>query len=113
MKKNGLLTLLFTLAITASAWAQDPNALKSQANNQVVTASQLMERARAVLQQSPNPAGRNAAIAILVEAGQMFEQSAGIYQALMPKYATQEDVDNARKAMQSCVQQIQQLQQGQ
>ncbi len=111
MRKTGWLVFLFTVLLASSAWAQDPNALKSQANNQVVTASQLMERARAVLQQSPNPAGRNAAIAILVEAGQMFEQSAGIYQALIPNYASQQDVDNARKAMQSCVQQIQQLQQ--
>lgn len=91
--------------------AQDPTALKNQANSQVVAASRLMEKAMVLLQQSPNPQGRDAAVSLLVEAGQMFEQSAGIYKTLVPNYATEEDVNNSLRAMQVCIQRIQQIKQ--
>lgn len=111
MRYLALPVLLAALFISSPAIAQDPAALKNQANTQVVTASHLMEKAMTILRQSPTLQGRDAAVSLLVEAGQMFEQSAGIYKALLPDYAGQEDVDNSLRAMQVCIQKIQEIKQ--
>lgn len=111
MRFSGYLPLVLMLLFSSSAAAQDPAALKGQANTQVVTASRLMEKAMEILRQAPTPQGRDTAISLLVEAGQMFEQSAGIYKALVPDYAGQQDVENSLKAMQVCIQKIQEIKQ--
>ncbi|MBU3758617.1 MAG: hypothetical protein FGM27_01660 [Candidatus Omnitrophica bacterium] len=109
MKLTAVITLLSALLFAGSALAQDPAAVKSQADSQVVAASKLMERAMTMLQQSPMGGGREAAVALLAEAGQMFEKSAGLYKALYPNYASKEDVENSIRAMQVCIQRIQEI----
>lgn len=111
MRFPGFLLLVISLSFSAPALAQDPAALKGQANTQVVTASRLMEKAMEILRQSPTAQGRDTAVSLLIEAGQMFEQSAGIYKALVPDYAGQEDVENSLRAMQVCIQKIQEIKQ--
>lgn len=111
MKLPGFLLFILALSLSSPAIAQDPAALKNQANTQVVTASRLMEKAFEILRQAPAAQGRDTAVSLLVEAGQMFEQSAGIYKALVPDYAAQEDVENSLRAMQVCIQKIQEIKQ--
>jgi len=85
--------------------------MKEQANSQVMAAAQLMQKATETAQSNPTAEGRQVAISLFVEAGQMFEQAANIYQSLGPNYAAPADVQNAQQAMKACIENIQKLKQ--
>jgi len=106
------LTVLILISNAAGLCAQDPMALKEQANAQVIAASELMQEGMGVVQRGDASKEKiQVAISLLVQAGQRFEQAAKTYQTLIPDYATQTDVDNSMKAVQTCIMTIQRLKQ--
>lgn len=105
------LTVSFLLAFGCAALAQDPSALKEQANGHAMAAGKLMQQGIS-LAQAPSVEARKTAVQLLIQAGQLFEQAAAIYQSLVPQYAAQSDADNARRAMENCINVIAQLKQG-
>jgi len=111
MTKPFLYILIAIFVYAPVLFAEDPGALKEQANGQVMAASRLMQQGMSLIH-SPTVENKRTAIQMLIQAGQLFEQSAQVYQSLMPQYAAQSDVDNSRKAMENCINAIDQLKQG-
>lgn len=107
-----IVLLVSTYSFSHPGYAEDPSAIKEQANSQVMVASRLMQQGMAMAQSATSPESRQASMQLLIEAGQLFEKASLMYQSLMPQYATQSDVDNSRKAMENCINVIAQLKQG-
>jgi hypothetical protein len=108
--KKWLFSLLLVAMCSSVAFAEDPVALKNQADMKVQTADQLIKQAQKMLQEnSNNPESLKLAIHLYVQAGQSFESAANIYKSVMPDYATEQDVQNSMAAMQACIETIQEI----
>lgn len=104
--------LFFFLVVGAAAslsWAEDPSAYKAQADNHVKVASELVEEAQKTLQGPVTRENLQLAAGLYTRAGQIFEQASGIYKALGPDYATREDVELSARAVEMCIQAIQEI----
>jgi hypothetical protein len=104
--------LFFFLAVGAAAptsWAQDPSAYKAQADNHAKVASELAEEAQRTLQGPVTRENLQLAAGLYTRAGQLFEQASNIYKALGPDYATREDVESSARAVEMCIQAIQEI----
>jgi hypothetical protein len=105
---TGVLTALISFhSIGWGAAVSNPESLRVQADNNVQAAGMLLNQAQ-ILLNSANVTREKMKIALnlYIQAGQMFEQSANIYKALLPNYASQEDVLNADGAMKGCLRSI-------
>lgn len=116
-KGNPLRTLLLTVLTFAllaplSAQAQDPAQMKMKATQNVQLAQRLMEQARQLVQGAPNRSSLQTALSLYVQAGQLMEESAGLFRSLIPHgYASQQDVQNAEQALGFCLESIQKIKQ--
>ncbi|MCG3176309.1 MAG: hypothetical protein MOGMAGMI_01257 [Candidatus Omnitrophica bacterium] len=111
MRTAALLTALCLWTSTAVA-AQDAGGmqLRNQANADVIAATRLVQQADEMVRSSRSVETLRVSMQLFVQAGRLYEQSAKRYQALVPDYASQADVDNAVQAMQYCIRSIQEIQ---
>lgn len=91
--------------------AQDPVAVKTQANQNVMNAKRLMEQADVLVKTKTTSAGLQTAASLYVRAGQLFENAAKVYQGLGPNYANEQEVANSYKATQYCASSAKRIQQ--
>lgn len=104
MKSFAVLTAFCLLWVPFAMGAgEDPNAYKERANTDVRAAEQIMRKADELLNNGASADNMRAALPLYIKAGQMFEEAAGIYKAIMPNYATELDVNNAQQAMRYCL----------
>lgn len=96
---------------SATAAQQDSGAqLRNQANADVIAATRLVQQADAMARSGRSVETMKVSMQLFVQAGRMYEASAKKYQALIPDYASQADVDNSVQAMQYCIRSIQEIQ---
>lgn len=113
MKRWTPYVLLAYLWISAGASAaqQDSGAqLRNQANADVIAATRLVQQADEMVRSGRSVETMKVSMQLFVQAGRMYEASAKKYQALIPDYASQSDVDNSVQAMQYCIRSIQEIQ---
>lgn len=91
------------------AQTQDPTKYLNQANSEIQTANRLFEQTRRLLEGNPSRGNMETAVSLLIEAGKLFEHAGSLYKSLGTDYATEEDVENSFKAMQRCVQGIEEI----
>lgn len=110
-RKLHLFAAFFSFLLLASAVdaAEDPAQMKQKANADVQTGAQIMQKAFQTIQGNPSAEARQVAVTLFVQAGQLFEEATNLYKALVPQYATVEDVQNAQSAMAQCIQAIQKI----
>lgn len=109
MKKYFILAAFFIIALSLPVMA-DPSAeaLSSAASN-AKAAQELVHQAENVLAGKPDRTRMELALNLYVKAGQMFERSYKIYSTLGPTYASPQDIEGSRNAMQNCINNINEL----
>ena len=95
--------IAFMIAGSTSAYAEDPTALRAQADAKVKSAAVLMQQADQLSRGVYNRNKMQAAMEMYIQAGKAFEMAANVYSALVPQYATENDVHQAREMMQRCI----------
>jgi hypothetical protein len=86
--------------------AQNP---RGEFDEQVKVGADLVRRAEDILKERQADDAMKVAVGLYAQAGQLFEHAAIGYQALGPQGATPADVENAQKAVQYCIQSIQEI----
>jgi hypothetical protein len=99
----GCFVLMFCLCSVHSSFAQSPETIKEQAFSEVRTASALMERAASAMNNYKSESDLKLALGLFAEAGKLFQNAAGKFQALVPEYASETDLNGCIKAMEACM----------
>jgi len=103
-------SVVFVIA-AGSVFAQtqgSPESFKGEAFNKIKLASSLVNRAQEFIKSGLSRENLQSAIALYIEAGKLFEESAAILTNLGPNYVTQEDIDGCTLAVTDCVNAIKQ-----
>lgn len=110
MKKfyAGLLLGLIFLS-SSSLFAESPTEYLNDANNAAATAQEFVRQAEKTLEGTPDRVSMELAIRLYMKAGEMFEKAYKIYSALGPSYATPQDLEGARAALQNCLNNINEI----
>ncbi|HNV85540.1 MAG TPA: hypothetical protein PKL97_01080 [Candidatus Omnitrophota bacterium] len=89
-----------------------PESIRAEADANIKMAFQLMQEAQGVLKGGVTREKGEVAISLYTRAGQLMEQSAGVYRALVPhQYASEQEVKNCEDVMQACIRSIREIKQ--
>lgn len=105
-----VLAALLVASQAAAAQQESGAQLRNQANADVIAATRLVQQADEMVRSGRSVETMKVSMQLFVQAGRMYEASAKKYQALIPDYASQADVDNSVQAMQYCIRSIQEIQ---
>jgi len=98
------LALILFILLHCVSWSQDtPQGLKERAVGKITTATELTERAHALLRTQPTEANVIAAVQLYAQAGKLFEEAWSIFNVLGEPYVSQADIDGVLRAMNDCV----------
>lgn len=111
MRKIFGIILISLMAFPLAGFTQaSPESYKNQADGDVQVAFRFQHQAMQILQGGRvNRDKLETAIHLLVQAGQLFERAANTYTAVGINYASSQDANNAYKAMQNCLDMIQEI----
>ncbi len=106
---TGFLAFIFVFAFTGFA-ADDPATVTKDAFNDFKVATELLKQANEMIGNADfNRANAEAAMSLYTRAGQLFERAEGIFKAVGFNYASQQDVNGAASAKESCIKAITQV----
>jgi|GEM_PF-1472729 len=89
-----------------------PESIRAEADSNVKMAFQLMQEAQGILKGGITKEKGEVAVSLYSRAGQLMEQSAGMYGALVPhQYASEQEVRNCQDVVQGCVRSIREIKQ--
>lgn len=94
--------LCFSLSALVQAY-ESPEAYRQQAYNKISVSMQLVEQARALIDERPSRQSVQSAIGLLTKAGQGFEEAGNMMRALGPDWVPESEVAQCDQAVQDCV----------
>ena len=109
MKKFLSLMMLCLMILSPVAIADSASQAVSDANSTAKAAQEFVAQALKILVGTPDRTKMELALSLYAKAGELFERSYKAYVALGPNYATSQDVDGARAAMENCMKNIGEL----
>ncbi len=109
MKKFLSLAFILALFFSPLAAADSASQALSDANSNAKAAQEFVSQAVKTLGGSQDRQKMQLALSLYAKAGELFEKSYKAYLALGPDYSSKDDVEGARKAMESCLKNINEL----
>jgi|GEM_PF-4456812 len=110
VRKTAIFVLFFLFPCFAwAATAEDPVALKTRGNNDVIVATQLVKQADTLLKDGLSPDSMKAAAALYAQAGPLFEKALKAYVQLGPDYVSADEIKACQNGMKYCMNSLKQL----
>src|SRR3990167_10950739 len=113
IKALGLVLMIFVLisaGIHPVLAEESPETYKTAADNDARVAAELVRQAQQLLESGGvTPDKLQTALTLYAQAGQLFEKTGNVYKALGPTYVSPQDVEGAFRAMEQCLNMINEI----
>ena len=97
------LVIMICFGFSMDIRSESPDLLRQEAFADISTGSSIMQRAANSMSNANNESDLKVAIQLFAEAGRLFQIAKSKLEVLVPEYASQADLDGCEKAMDSCI----------